>query len=812
MMPSERQGCIMADGKVTISTALDNRGLKKGIGGIAGSLGGLKGVLLGIGSAVGVAFGVKALVDFGKASIELGSNVAEVQNVVDVAFGDMAYKMEEFANTSIEKFGMSQLSAKKTGSIYMAMATGMGMASGTASDMALELTGLTGDIASFFNISQELADIKLKSIFTGETETLKDLGVVMTQTNLDAYALSNGFGKTTSAMSQQELVMLRYAFVMDQLKLAVGDFSRTSDSWANQTRILSERWKEFMSIIGQGLITVFTPVVKVLNTIVSAMINMANTFNAVISAIFGGATKQIQQTEQAAAAVGGAISDNVEQQDALTNATNKTAKAQKTLGIDELNIMNPDAGSGGTSGGAGTGGAGGGDVPPVIKDAEAVPPIVEKIQGVIEKLNSLFAPSIKAWGDALNALKKPFKEAFDVMSAAAGKLWENGLVPLLNYILTDFIPSVTNAFSETFAPIFSDILSVVVQEFALDFETMCQLITSYINDFVLPVAQTMKKIFVDVFKSISDAWNEYGKSILDKFSQFKEGIREIWVSLYDTAIKPVFDNLARTFDWLWDSHLKPLWDNITGFVGAFAEMILTVWNAVIQPFVQKLVNTLGPTIANVINFIVDRFGTMLAVVIDVVSGITRFLKGLCEFITGVFTGSWDKAWQGIKDIFGGIWDTIVGIAKGSVNSVIDIVNSLIRAVANGMNSVIDSLNSISVTIPSWVPKYGGNRFGINLPTISAYQIPKLAQGAVIPPNREFLAVLGDQTSGTNIETPLDTMLQAFKAALAESEESGGKGDIVLDITQNLDGEVLYKNQLRIKRKRGYEVVQNPAVI
>ena len=157
--------------------------------------------------------------------------------------------------------------------------------------------------------------------------------------------------------------------------------------------------------------------------------------------------KQLQKTEQAAAAVGGAISDNVDQQNNLTNATKKTAKAQKTLGIDELNIMNPDSGNGGSAGGAGSGGAEGGGISSAIKDAEAVPPIVAKIQGVFEMLNALFAPSIKAWGDALNGLKKPFKDAFSVMSDAAGELWKNGLAPLGTYIVTDFIPSVTKGFN-----------------------------------------------------------------------------------------------------------------------------------------------------------------------------------------------------------------------------------------------------------------------------------------------------------------------------------------------------------------------------
>lgn len=350
----------MADGKVVIGTSLNNKGFTTGIRNMEGELGGLKNVLAGIGKTIAAVFAIHTLLGFGKQCVELGSNVTEVQNVVDVAFGDMAYKIENFANTSIQSYGMSRLAAKKTASTYMAMARGMVIASDKASDMAISLTGLTGDVASFFNITQEEADIKLRSVFTGETETLKDLGVVMTQANLQAYA-----------MSQAELVGLRYNFVLNQLALAHGDFARISDSWANQTRILSMQWQEFMSIIGQVLTKILAPLVKMLNNIVASLISMANTFNSVISSLFGGANNQIQQTAASASGVSDAIGSSVDNQNALTNATKKTEKEQSKLlaGFDEINKLS--AGSGGSggsdSGGSGTGaGASGGASVPAL--------------------------------------------------------------------------------------------------------------------------------------------------------------------------------------------------------------------------------------------------------------------------------------------------------------------------------------------------------------------------------------------------------------------------------------------------------------
>ena len=235
---------------------------------------GIKNTLAGLAIGAG-------LFTLGKQALQTASNIQEVQNVVDVAFGSMSWKAERFAKSALESFGMSELSAKRTASTYMAMASGMGLSNDVASDMAITLAGLTGDVASFYNISQELADIKLKSVFTGETETLKDLGIVMTQANLQAYALSHGISKNVSDMTQAEITTLRYNFVLNQLSMAQGDFARTSNSWANQVRVLQERFRQLLGIIGNGLIVALTPVIQVLNTIIGKLITFANVVGAV---------------------------------------------------------------------------------------------------------------------------------------------------------------------------------------------------------------------------------------------------------------------------------------------------------------------------------------------------------------------------------------------------------------------------------------------------------------------------------------------------------------------------------------------------
>lgn len=239
------------------------------------------------GAALAGAFAVKKLVDFGSQCIKLGSDLQEVQNVVDVTFPQMNKQIDNFAKNAAASFGLSETMAKKFTGTFGAMAKAFGFSEQAAYEMSTTLTGLAGDVASFYNLSQDEAYTKLKSVFTGETESLKDLGVVMTQAALDQYALANGYGKTTQAMSEAEKVALRYQFVTDQLSLASGDFIRTSDGWANQVRVLKLQFDSLKATIGQGLINVLTPVIKVINTIIGKLMSLANAFKSFTELITG---------------------------------------------------------------------------------------------------------------------------------------------------------------------------------------------------------------------------------------------------------------------------------------------------------------------------------------------------------------------------------------------------------------------------------------------------------------------------------------------------------------------------------------------
>lgn len=334
------RGSGFSDGKITIGTQVDTYGISQGLNKIQKSFNKLKSVsgLLG-------GFG---LVKLGKQAIEAASNLAEVQNIVDVSFGDMEYKIEEFAKTCIDSFGMSELSAKQTAGSFMAMGKASGIAEEEASDMAVRLTALSGDMASFYNIRQEYARVALSAVYTGETETLKRYGIILTEANLQQYALTQGITTSVKAMSARDKAMLRYNYILHATADVTGDFVRTQDNWANQVRVLKEVWNQFLITVGSGLITVLKPALKILNTFIRYLTAWANKIGHILAKLLGIEWEEISsgagEAEDAFDGLGGSTEDLSDNTDDLGNSIKKAGKqARKALApFDELNVISED--------------------------------------------------------------------------------------------------------------------------------------------------------------------------------------------------------------------------------------------------------------------------------------------------------------------------------------------------------------------------------------------------------------------------------------------------------------------------------------
>lgn len=709
------------------------------------SVSGLKAFLGKIVGILAAGFSIRAIVNLGKEAVNLASDLTEVQNVVDTAFGSMSQKMEDFADTAIDTYGISKLTAKNIGSTYTAMARGMGQSLDEATDKALEMTGRVADIASFYNLTIDRANTIGRAVYSGETEPLKQIGVIMTEDQLAAFALANGYATLYKNMNAAQKLEVRQAYFLSQTSLAAGDFVKTQDSWANQTKILSERWKEFLSVLGTGLIQILAPVLKFLNQFVSAMTSALTAFNK-----FLGINTEISATGAAG------IADIADSMDDVTSSTEDATEAQKDLlgSYDKLNVISKDTSSG-ASGAGGGAGAGGLDITETVDEDKTK--FLDSQVGKMKKILDGFSNYVKTnFGDTFKNIGTDMKNNMSNTKTIFSNILEDikALIPpFINYLNTDF-PAMINTALATAGNVINgtwDSLNLVLST------TWDSYIYPILSKFItvgLPVLTQFKTEVIDIFNTLFNVV----KNIFDTL--WTEGIVP-FLTLLSTVWTGVMDIVAN----LWTEHIALLLEKFDGFVAKLIELGLLIYNKFILPIINWFVDMFGPAIGSAISTAIEVISNIIDPIMDVVADIFSIFGGVIDFITGILTGDWEKAWQGIVDIFGGIWDTIADIIKAPLNLVIGLINGLLTAIETGINFVIKAVNKLSFDVPDWVPGIGGKTFGFDLDEASFTKVPYLASGAVIPPNKEFMAVLGDQSSGTNIETPLKTMIEAFNAAL-----------------------------------------------
>lgn len=334
-------------------------GIKTIIGGfqrLGSGSSGLKTASFNLSALFKTAIGFKAiqgLVDFGRSAVDLGSQITEVENVVDVAFGSMSDKAYQFASTAKEQFGLSELAAKQYSGTMMAMMKSSGVAQDAASKMSISLAGLAGDIASFYNIDTDTAFQKIRSGISGEIEPLRQLGINLSVANMEAYALSRGITTSYNAMSQAEKVALRYNYLMSATGDVQGDFARTSGTWANQVRLLTLNFQSLSAVIGQGLIAGILPAIQALNALMSKLMQAANVFRNFMYVLMGKKLKGSQSgVSDIVSNLGGIETAGDDASSGLDDATSSAKKLKKALSVlpfDQLNQLADNSNDSGTA-------------------------------------------------------------------------------------------------------------------------------------------------------------------------------------------------------------------------------------------------------------------------------------------------------------------------------------------------------------------------------------------------------------------------------------------------------------------------------
>lgn len=699
-----------------------------------------------MGKLVAGAFAVGAITKFSKECLDLGSNLQEVQNVVDSTFTTLNDKVNEYAQTSITQLGMSETAYKRYIGTMGAMSKSFGFTEEEALKMSKTLTELTGDVASFYNLSHDESYTKLKSVFTGETESLKELGVVMTQAALDSFALANGYGKTTAAMSEQEKVALRYAFVQDKLRTASGDFIRTQNGWANQTRILVQQFNALKASIGQGLINALTPVIKMMNLLLTKINAVAKGFASLTAKIFGDASSS---GSQAAGAISSAVEDIGTTaggaSDSISDMGDSTAaaakKAEKALmGFDEINKLNPqDDGASGAGDVGSVGDTGFGDeTSQAIEDATKKESIFEKtLNRIIEKMKQLkdlfvdgfkfgldatnFEDSLDKIKNSLSRIKELFKEIFDsdvlfsfdsmlnTISESLGKIIGSvvgtgvalaaGLIDgfrkyldenksFLNEKLIEIFSNIGEAF-DYLANIFTTIGEILSNAFKSEaFSTIVSNVMSILINPLIAGFSLLCEVIRDILKVISDYLDEHKEEI-----QYIVDTILIKVAEATTKIKENVDILCRKIKEFYEEYIQPNLGDIITLVLKMTAAFLAA--KVIIGVIAKITTTIT-TISTVLTTLKSSlsivtigtklFGTAFSALCSPIGIVVAAIVGVIAVVTLMYT-KFESTREAVNSLFENLKIAFENFKDGFMT----LFNSLRESYESYVKPIIDLL-------------------------------------------------------------------------------------------------------------------------
>ena len=621
--------------------------------------------------------------------------------------------------------------------------------------------------------------------------------------------------------------MLRYQYVTSALSNATGDFVKTQDSWANQTRILTLRFQQLKASLGKGFIALFTPILRGFNSLLAGLQKLADGFASFVQMLTGADISSSMGSISAdIAGIGddaGGAADNVS---GIGDAAKKTAKdIEKSLaGFDQINKLTEptDDSSSSGSGTDSTSGIGSVDLVPDVSGStanvlSAISDMADKVKKALEPLKAISFDNLVS---SLDNLKRAVQPLTEKLFSGLEWAYYNVLVPLASWYIEDLIPTYINTLADAF-----ELLNTVLDVFNPVFESAW-------DNFFKPIAEWTGGIVVDVINSIGDAFllvagylKEHETDVKDwtdlYITPFFKTITDFIMELYDlikSVIGFVIDLLGPSFDEIVaiiSGAISAITKIVTGVLDIlkgvieFLNGIFTgdidkcmqgikdiikgcleaIWG-IIKVIVSLIVNLVKGTVDIVINLLKDIFtaiGNILSsiksvfdkvlmaifnAVISVIDGIKDALWNIVDFVGDTFSSAWSNVWNGIINAFDNIFGGIVDIAKGPINLVIGLINGMLDGLESGINWIVRRVNALSFDVPDWVPVIGGDHFGFDLPEVGFGSIPYLAEGGYVKPNTPQLAMIGDNKHQGEVVAPEDKLLEmAQKAAdMASSAE------------------------------------------
>lgn len=638
----------------------------------------------------------------------LSTDFFETANYFNVVMGEYTEDAYKYSQAVGDALGLDESQWMQNQATFMSLATTFGNTADNAYLMSKNLTQLVYDLSSLKNVNADVAMQKLRSAFAGEIEPLRDWGVDLSKANLQLVALDHNITKSFDSMTQGEKSQLRYITIMNQLEYAMGDLSNTLNSPGNQLRLLEMAALKAARAFGN----IFIPI---LNKVIPVVIAMANAVRALferIAALFGFEYPEMKNWDKYGDSIGGVA-------DSLDDATGSAKALKKQLaGFDEINNLTTNQGSG--SGNAVAGGFGGLDLPTYESLGKSFlgDALDQKVASITEKLQK--------FGEIIKELLPIF-----VAVGTALLVW-NGYFAGLN-----IIGGITSKFQVFWAVLKANPVVAIV---ALIAGLIAALVYLY---------NTNEDVRVKIDAILAAMSETVGAFVEEVIKDMK------W--LYDNIIEPIITPLTQMFQDLWNNSLKNTLVNIGTFIKELILNAMQIYNKFIVPVISWLGDYLAPMWSFMTKTAIGVMGTMLTYITNIVNSIITIFRGIINFITGVFTGNWEKAWEGVSQIFDGIVSGLVAIFKVPLNLLIDLINGFIA----GLNKI---------KIPDWVPSWMGGGKGFNIK-----YIPKLATGGVV--NQPTTALIGE--SGAEAIVPLEKNTEWINRVAAQINTENNNGQIVV---------------------------------
>ena len=790
-------------------------------------------------------------------AVEKSMDYTENMNLFTVSMGEYASEAYAYAEKVSDAMGIDTSEWTRAQGVFMTLATGFGVAGDRAATMSKNLTQLSYDLSSFYNMDVEDAMLKVKSGLAGELEPLRAIGYDLSQAKLEATALELGISKSVSAMTQAEKAQLRYYAIMTQVTQTHGDMARTLEDPANQVRV----FKAQINMAAREIGNVFIPMLNAIIPYATAIAKVIGYVASNIAGLFGYKDKEVEETTSKVVANTDAVTEN------LSDAQEEAKKLKSyMLGFDELNVINPNDGDAIDTSGEFDfelptydfmEGLAESKVNTIVEEMKEWLGITEDISSwadlfdtklgkiliavtaiggafVTWKVVSGVSTLITAMGKALGVLKTacagvsaaiagvsaPVVAVVAVIAALVAGLTA---VYLTNDEVKRSVDAVITSVRDSFVPLITFVTTTVIPGLRTAWESLLTILkpigdwlamvfTSIWMDMLVPALQWVADVAVP---SVTTVFINFWNNVLVPLGNFLASV-----------FTPIVNMLSEVLTWLWQYVVLPLASAIgevlsaawQGLCTIINETVIPVVNGVIQVFQFLWDNVLSPIVTFLWDIFAPAYQEVFQAIGDIIGSIKTIFTGVIDFVTGVFTGNWKKAWQGVVDVFSGIWKTISTVIKTPFNAVISVIEGFINKFIDGWNWLKTQINGLSIEMPDWL---GGGTLGFNLKMSDHLSIPRFAEGGFPEQGQMFIAreagaeMVGNIGRRTAVANN-DQIVASISGGVAEANEEQNillreqnsllRAILEKDSSVYLDGRNLTNSVEKYQRERGRNIL------